>query len=75
MNNKKNMKKSCLMFVCVGVVFSFVIVGCLLIFVVVFIFYKLVSFKVVYGYLSEKIFENEYKVFFKVIDKIFVDKV
>ena len=75
MNNKKDMKKSRLTLACVGVAFSLAIVGCSSTPVAAPTPYKSASSKAAYGYSSEKISENEYKVLFKATDKTPADKV
>ena len=75
MNNKKNMNKSRLTLACVGVAFSLAIVGCSSTPVAAPTPYKSASSKAAYGYSSEKISENEYKVLFKATDKTPADKV
>ena len=75
MNNKKNMKKSRTMLACVGTAFSLAIVGCSSTPVAAPTPYKSANTKAAYGYSSEKIAENEYKILFKATDKTAADKV
>ena len=75
MNNKKNMKKSRMMLACVGTAFSLAIVGCSSTPVAAPTPYKSANTKAAYGYSSEKIAENEYKILFKATDKTAADKV
>jgi len=75
MNNKKNMNKSRIMLACVGAAFSLAIVGCSWTPVAAPTPYKSASTKAAYGYSSEKISENEYKILFKATDKTPADKV
>ncbi|WP_334020304.1 CC0125/CC1285 family lipoprotein [Alteromonas sp. S015] len=75
MNNKKNMKKSRTILACVSTAFSLAIVGCSSTPVAAPTPYKSANTKAAYGYSSEKIAENEYKILFKATDKTAADKV